>query len=150
MIKIDHLSFETLGNRIHTNRELGMMLRGEKPLAKFSGIRDRFPDVVERYIRLFDRHVASGRFVRRDHFLAIPEISRAEWGESFQTIYFALPNEVWRIDAMIELRSHVGRWKEAQERQEGSLLGYEDWQNDIWIAGEAARRSKGLLGFHDD
>ena len=126
------------------------MLRGEKPLAEFSDTRDRFPDEVERYIRLFDRHVASGRFLRRDHFLPIPEQSRAEWGESFQTIYFALPDEVWRIDAMIELRAHVGRWKEAQERREGYLLGYEDWQNDVWIAGEPSRRSKGLLVFHDE
>lgn len=30
-----NLSKETLGYRIHTNRELGMMLRREKPLAIF-------------------------------------------------------------------------------------------------------------------
>jgi hypothetical protein len=31
-----HLNKEALGYRIHTNRELGMMLRREKPLAIFT------------------------------------------------------------------------------------------------------------------
>jgi len=34
-----HLSKEALGYRIHTNRELGMMLRREKPLAIFTNAR---------------------------------------------------------------------------------------------------------------
>jgi hypothetical protein len=59
-------------------------------------------------------------------------------GTDFQTILYALPSEVWRIDKMIRLRTNLGMWTEAHERQEGSLLGYEDWQNDIWIPRWAA------------
>ena len=46
---------------VHTNRELGLMLAGEKPMASFVDGRGCFPEVVERYLRLFDRHVAERR-----------------------------------------------------------------------------------------
>ena len=61
-----HLSKEALEYRIHTNRELGMMLRREKPLAIFSDVEDAFPTVLFRYLRLFDRHVKSGQLVKRE------------------------------------------------------------------------------------
>jgi hypothetical protein len=51
---------------IHTNRELGLMLKGTKPLAMFADGEDYFPEAVLRYLRMFDRHVESGRFTRRD------------------------------------------------------------------------------------
>jgi hypothetical protein len=35
-----------LGYEIHTNHELGMMLRGEKPLAVFSDVEDVFLPVL--------------------------------------------------------------------------------------------------------
>jgi len=139
MSKFAHLSFDVLGYHIHTNRELGMMLRGVKPLAKFSEVRGMFPEVVERYLRMFDRHVAEGRFVRRDHIQQMTDRSGRSLDTEFQTILYALPSEVWRIDAMIRLWTNPGEWTEAHERQEGSLLGYEDWQNDIWIPRWAGR-----------
>jgi hypothetical protein len=38
---------------IHTNRELGLMLKGIKPLAKFVDGEGRFPDVMLRYFQMF-------------------------------------------------------------------------------------------------
>ena len=46
---------------------------------------------------------------------------------------YALPDQEWRIDAIIELRENFERWNSEMERAEGSLLGYSDWQNDWWI-----------------
>jgi hypothetical protein len=107
MIKLAHLSFEALGYQIHTNRELGMMLRGVKPLAKFSDVRGRFPEEVKRYLRMFDRHAAEGRFVRRDHFRPIIDKSGNCVGE-YHTIIYSIPSEIWRIDAMIRLWANLG------------------------------------------
>ena len=114
---------------LHTNRELGLMLRGIKPLALFNDAKDRFPDVVVRYLRMFDRHVGVGTFIRADHF-AEPTHDRAF---AVHTILFAQPDESWRISAMIKLRTSP-IWSLAHERREGELLGYADWMNDFWIA----------------
>ena len=119
---------------IHTNRELGMMLRGEKPLANFCDVRDRFPEVVTRYLRLFDRHVASGRFIRHDHLSTASESSQ----QVLHRILFALPGEEWRIQAMVELHEKQN-WTQALERREGELLGYTDWQNDFYMANYGVR-----------
>jgi hypothetical protein len=119
---------------LHTNRELGMMLRGEKPLAVFSDGLGHFPKVVLRYFRLFDRHVAAGIFVKREY--VVPDTSGRVQG--WHTILFARAEEAWRIDAMIELRlsgmSPAGEWTDAHERREGELLGYADWQNDYHMS----------------
>lgn len=111
---------------VHTNRELGLMLRGVKPLSLFADGEGRFPDPVVRYLRMFDRHVAAGRMVRRD------QIDHGSSGP-IHRIYFALPGEEWRIDAMIALRES-DTWSRDHERREGELLGYEDWQNDVWLS----------------
>jgi hypothetical protein len=113
---------------LHTNRELGLMLTGKKPLACFADAKGRFPEVVWRYLRLFDRHVATGRYVRRDHFS--PPNERHDF--ALHRIMFALPEEEWRIDAMIELKA-CPEWTLDHERREGELLGYEDWMNDHFL-----------------
>jgi hypothetical protein len=46
---------------VHTNSELGLMLKGTKLLAYFMEVVGREPDVCTRYWRMFDRHVAAGR-----------------------------------------------------------------------------------------
>ena len=102
------------------------MLKGAKPLAKFVDHQGRFPDVVLRYIRMFDRHVDAGRFVRRD------EIIQSARGP-IHCIYSALPDEEWRIQAMINLWARPGPWSLDKEREEGSLLGYTDEQNELWL-----------------
>lgn len=119
----------SLPYRVHTNRELGMMLRGEKPLAVFYDGVGFFPAVVERYLRMFDRHAAAGRFVKREYVVRDGHV------RGTHSILYALADEAWRIDAMIELRLiMLERWSAELERREGELLGYADWQNDIWIS----------------
>ena len=114
--------------RIHTNRELGLMLKGIKPLAMFADAEDHFPEAVLRYLRMFDRHVESGRFTRRDVVVMNSKEVR------IRHIYFALRGEEWRIQAMIDLKSRPGRWTRAKEREEGELLGYTSEQNDLWLS----------------
>ena len=129
--------FHNLPYEVHTNRELELMLAGTKPLAMFVDGKDCFPDAVLRYLRMFDRHVREGRFIRRDH------VSRSSTSAAYIThrILFALPSEAWRIDAMIELKAS-STWTDDHERREGELLGYEDWMNDHWIE----RRRSALKG----
>lgn len=119
----------TLPYRIHTNRELGLMLRGEKPLALFSDWYEQKSEVLERYIRLFDRQVEADRFVKREFIQHCPGLG---WKCSHVFLY-ALPKEEWRIDAMIELRFSKSNWNADHERKFGQLLGYEDWQNEYWL-----------------
>jgi hypothetical protein len=125
-----HLSERVLGYAIHTNRELGFMLRGSKPLAVFSDAYGQFPDVVLRYLRIFDSYVAKGAFIRRDY---------VELGGKppmpIHMILYATPHEEWRIEVMLKLRQQMGMeaWTAEHERAEGELLGYTDWQNGLWI-----------------
>jgi hypothetical protein len=123
---------------IHTNRELGLMLAGSKPLAMFVDGKDCFPDVMLRYLRMFDRHVRLDRFIRRDHVNEVP----ASAAPATHRILFALPSEVWRIDAMIALKAS-STWTDEHERREGELLGYDQWMNDYWIAQMRSARDSG-------
>ena len=86
-----------------------------------------FPDVVVRYVRLFNRHVDVGRIVRLDNFSE--GVGRRPY--TLHRILFALPGEEWRMQAMIDLMS-VEQWSPEHERREGELLGYENWMNDYW------------------
>jgi hypothetical protein len=130
MASPDHLSRNALGYELHTNRELGLMLRRTKPLAVFSDMRGHFLPVVLRYLRMFDRHAALGTFVKRIHHEMLDEAAKK--GE-LEVVLYALPEEAWRIDAMIALRRNLSNWNSEHERQEGMLLGYTDEQNQIWI-----------------
>jgi hypothetical protein len=114
---------------VHTNRELGLMLKGEKPLASFVDVKDCFPDVVRRYHRMFDRHVAEGRMARLEHF----SDENADQPYISHRILFALPGEEWRMQAMLDLMSGTEPWTEKHERRQGELLGYKDWMNDHWL-----------------
>ncbi|MBY2926829.1 hypothetical protein HF259_36605 [Rhizobium leguminosarum] len=49
-------------------------------------------------------------------------------------VYHTLNGEEWRIPAMNLIWKAGGGWNEHFERLEGMLFGYEDWQNDWWIA----------------
>jgi len=103
------------------------MLRGIKPLARFVDGEGFFPAVMQRYFRMFDRHVETGRFVRRDVIVEHPTMGRLHY------VYFAMPGEEWRIQAMIDLLARPGKWSLEREREEGDLLGYTAEQNDVWI-----------------
>jgi hypothetical protein len=125
-----HLSERSLGYRIHTNHELGMMLRREKPLAVFCDVENTFPKALLRYLRMFDRHVQMGQLIKREHRQPIEIRGQCR---TLLTILYALPEEAWRIDAMLALRRNTSTWTVEHERKEGSLLGYTDAQNDAWI-----------------
>ena len=109
------------------------MLRGEKPLAVFTDGYESFSPVLARYLRQFDRYVTEGRLLKREYVVPI----RGQPVRGWHTILYAIAGEEWRIDAMIELRL-TSKWTLECERQEGRLLGYEDWQNAVWLSRFAA------------
>jgi hypothetical protein len=114
---------------VHTNRELGLMLRGAKPLAYFMDVVGREPDICIRYWRMFDRHVAVGRLIRREVIEPCPDLPQLE----YRRLFYALPGHEWRVDAMLTLLNEPGAWSDGRERRFGELLGYEGWQIDYWL-----------------
>lgn len=86
---------------VHTNRELGLMLRGIKPMAMFSDIAGHEPDCVMRYHRMFGRHVSERRINLR--IIDTPEPKRPDWLS--RRVFYTLPGEDWRVDEMLELTS---------------------------------------------
>ena len=77
---------EPLPYLVHTNRELGLMLAGRKPLACFSDGYGHFPGAVLRYFRLFDRHVAAGRLIKREYV-------QLRGVDHIHVVLYALPQE---------------------------------------------------------
>ena len=114
---------------VHTNRELGLMLRGIKPLAYFMDVVGREPDVCVRYWRMFDRHVAVGRLIKREVIEACPRLPKLD----YRRLLYTLPGHEWRVDAMLTLLNESGAWSDDRERRFGELLGYEGWQIDYWL-----------------
>jgi hypothetical protein len=53
--------------------------------------------------------------------------------KEFHRIFYSLPGEEWRVDAMLDLFASPGPWSATHERRQGELLGYADWQNEIWL-----------------
>ena len=119
-------SLRRLPYLVHTNRELGLMLRGVKPLAYFSDFAGAEPDCVKRYFRLFDRRVDAGRLFKREVIEADPRSPVL----LIRRVFYFLPGHEWRVEAMLALLRLHGAWTHDRERRFGELLGYEDWQND--------------------
>ena len=59
-------------------------------------------------------------------------------------VLYALPHQRWRIEAMLYLLDAGAKsgWSEGMERLQGMLLGYENWQNDIFIERLFRKRSQ--------
>jgi len=135
---------DDLPYQVHTNRELALMLAGKKPLAAFS---ERYPcgedegSIIPEGV--FNSHVESGRIIRREHISAPNDKSSNAKEQRFGTrrVLYALPGEEWRIEAYLLLwkTAETAGWGEGFERLEGSLLGYEDWQNDAYIEWQKKR-----------
>jgi hypothetical protein len=123
--------FDDFPYRLHTDRELALMLAGVKPLASFVGEYPPHPEIEEIPDRLFDPYVAEGRFIKRE-FVQLQRYGRAL---GLRRVLYSLASETWRIDAYILLLQVAEKagWDEALERIEGSLLGYEEWQNDAYF-----------------
>lgn len=64
----------------HNGRELGLMLRGTKPLAYFLNVVASEFDFNIRYWRIFDGHVAAGRLIRRE----------VSWGQELPEIILSV------------------------------------------------------------
>lgn len=114
--------------RLHTGRELRMMLAGVKPLAVFSDVLEDDPSPWCFPEDVFDPHVRAGTLVRREYV----ELADAP----VRMLLYALAPEAWRIDAFIllcEVALHEG-WNDALTRMQGALLGYAHWQNDVHLA----------------
>ena len=132
---MDHL--KNLPYELHTDRELEFMLTRGKPLAHFSDAypadpdEDIFPELA------FAPYVASGAFESRDYVSPLTE--PAPLGHphirGIRHLFYARPHEAWRIDAYIMMLSASAKagWSEGFERLEGALLGYEEWQTEIWL-----------------
>ena len=120
-------SHDDLPYQTHTRRELLLMLRGVKPLAVFDYPAGRDFSAE----KLFHPYVEIGKFVKREYCALRPQGD----GKIYRYVLYALPHEQWRIDAYILLRQVVTEegWSDCLVRMEGELLGYEKWQNDIFI-----------------
>jgi len=119
----------------HELRELELMLAGSKPAAKFSDA------VVARWIIPeddFEPHVQAGRIIKRVVFEANPG--------SFDAIsvYYALPGEEWRIDALQAIDEAIhSKLRPATEQDDidtGRLLGYTEEEIAIFLAWVAPHR----------
>jgi len=118
--------------RLHSGRELRMMLAGVKPLALFSDVLDDDPSPWCFPEDVFAPHVRDGTLVMRE-FIELGNAPPPYKG--IRVLLYALAVEAWRIDAFILLH-HVGRqegWNDALTRMEGALLGYAAWQNDVHL-----------------
>jgi hypothetical protein len=120
---------DELPYKVHTNRELALMLSGNKPLAAFS---ERYPSNPEFELipeRFFAPHVEAGLFLKMDYIFT--DLQQRQT----RVVLYAKQGEEWRINAYMLLKKTADKagWSEGFERMEGSLLGYEDWQNDAYI-----------------
>lgn len=122
---------------VHTGYELPLMLEGRKPLAHFTGeagspwlaeIQDRFSPHMQAGTLLY---MAAER--ERTYYMA--HDNKVTFRSTH--LLYALPGEEWRFDALLRLVDglHAGEpWTEAEEREQGTLLGYSAEQCDWWIA----------------
>lgn len=127
---------DDLPYKIHTNRELILMVQGTKPFAFFTEPYPLPPDYWKFSEQLFDVYVSQGIFSKREIFVPCQPINKnGVIVDRLRTIFYALKFEEWRIDSYILLTktAKITGWSEGLVRMEGSLLGYEDWQNDIYI-----------------
>jgi len=103
------------------------MLAGSKPAAMF-GEAIQFRDIIPEDD--FAPHVAAGRIVKREYYYS-------DANHTFVEIYYALPGEEWRIDALHDLDLVVQEkrrpWTAADERETGRLLGYTDAEINAFL-----------------
>lgn len=125
------MATDDLPYQIHTNRELALMLAGEKPLSVFAESLPPSSEVEEIPERLFDPYVATGRFIKKEYIEPVQAGSEV----MIRRVLYAFPTEYWRINAYILLLETAKKsgWSEGFERMEGSLLGYTDQQNEAYI-----------------
>ena len=123
---------------IHTGYELPLLLDGRKKLARMP---DLYPPMTFEGEDRFDRWVVEGLLHREEVLEPFDSPVRGYLGS--RTVYYTPKGEEWRIPAsklIWEASSKAGGWNEYFERLEGMLFGYENWQNDWWIAHRLSQR----------
>lgn len=110
------------------------MRAGKKPLAIFTGripADDSFVEIPE---YLFDAYVEEGSLRKKE--IRETEDRPFRGIEGHRIVLYAQTGEEWRLKAYALVRfvgNKIG-WSEPLIRLEGTLLGYEEWQNDAYIA----------------
>ena len=109
----------------HEDRELDLMKTGIKPLAMF--VEPLEPEFEYFPETSFDEMVAQGRLVKRTRIENLNGPSGRP--ESIRRVLYALPHEIWRIDAILFLQDLYdsrppGRHLDL-DRAIGLLLGYD-------------------------
>jgi hypothetical protein len=132
-------SNDDLPYKLHTGRELAMMLAKTKPLAAFT---EEMPIPHGETVipeQEFEPHVRAGQVIKREHIELPDPDSLVTHGQriGLRRVLYALPGEEWRFDAYLQLWETAKRtsWTATLEREEGTLLGYEAWQNDVHMKG---------------
>jgi hypothetical protein len=131
---------DDLPYRSHAPRELLLVLDGTKPLVFLNGTIPSQESLVEIPEYLFDPFVERGILMKREYCLVLRPYGAPE-GQAFPVkgvryVLYARCDEAWRMDAFIIIHNTAAKigWNEALYRMEGFLLGYEEWQNDAFIA----------------
>lgn len=114
----------------HTGYELPLLLQGRKKLAFMHY--DSHNDDSQRLKARFDHYVAEGMLHAEQEIFDVGGTPNRR----IETIYYTPKGEEWRIRALKLIQSNsgaAGGWTEIHERLEGTLMGYEEWQNDWWL-----------------
>ena len=123
---------------LHTGYELPLLLDGRK---KFARMTDNYPPMTFEGEHRFDHWVAEGLLHKEEELESFDTPISEHLG--VRTVYYTPKGEEWRIPAsklIWEASSKAGGWNEYFERLEGMLFGYENWQNDWWIAHRLSQR----------
>jgi hypothetical protein len=128
----------------HTGYELPLLLEGRKPFAR---MKDAYPPDRHFGEDKFDRYVAQGDLHKEVVVEPFEQPYRPKEGLAFEgdrTVYYTRKGEEWRIRASKLLWDAAAKsaWSEDFERIESMLFGYEEWQNDWWMANFHKRRGK--------
>ena len=101
------------------------MLAGKKPRALSY---DTIPECGVIPEKEFAPHVDSGKMIKRERLFPSSEGSKTESTSSVRMVFYALPEEVWRIEQAVSLMEEVvfqrGRPNDEDDARLGRLLGY--------------------------
>lgn len=127
---------------VHNGYELPLLLEGRKQFARFS---EAYPPDRHFDEEKFDRYVAQGLLHKEVVVEPFERPYRRKDGQVFEgqrTAYYTRKGEEWRIPAskLIWDAAAKSKWNEDFERMQGTLFGYEEWQNDWWLADLHKRR----------
>jgi hypothetical protein len=127
---------------VHTGYELPLLLEGLKPFAR---MKDAYPPHRHRDEDKFDRYVAQGLLHKEVVVEPFEQPVRLQDGFVFEgnrTVCYTRKGEEWRIPASKLIWDAAAKsvWNDDFERMQGMLFGYEEWQNDWWLADIRKRR----------